>query len=72
MTTSIKIVNNGPGRVRVRHRDISLSARGSDKDAGERILAKGEELDYACVWGNDRKLIVEEVIEDDDKALGRR
>lgn len=71
MTTSVKITNNGPGRVRLRRRDICLSARGADRDQSETILAPGESLNYECVWGNERKLIVEEVIED-DKGLGRR
>lgn len=72
MTTNLTITNNGPGRVRLRRRDICLSARGADRDSSERVLEVGETLTYECVYGNERKLLLEEVIEDDDKGLGRR
>lgn len=61
MTTTVKIQNHGPGRIRIRLRDVALSARMVDRDAAEYVIEPGENYaDHLAVWDT-RKLIIEEV-----------
>ena len=62
MTTNVSITNHGPGKVRIRHRDISLSARRHDSDRAETVLCPEETCAYSAVWDT-RKLIIEEIPE---------